>query len=92
MNCLASVLVQRTLPGGLSENCSLVLLASTLHWLSFGVSHSVYSEDAEAIPMFHLLLVVCCPGVHRLLLKEQSSKTVAYFVHRDRTKVPLEKQ
>ena len=57
--------VYKALPAGLSENCSLVFLMSTLLRLPFGVSHSVSSEDAEAVPVFHWLSVASAGlGVH----------------------------
>lgn len=64
--------VYKALPGGLSENCcSLLFLMSTLHQLRFEASHSVSSEDAEAVPVFHWPLVESdVVGVHRMLFKE----------------------
>lgn len=85
--------VYKALPGGLSENCSLMFIMSALHRLPFGVSHCVSSEDDEAIPVFHWLLVRSAVlGVHQMQFKERSNATVSYFVQRDRTKVPLEKK
>lgn len=70
-----------------------VLWCFTLRRLPFGVSHCASSEEAEAVPVFHWLLVRSAVlGVYRMLFKEQSNKTVSYFVQRDRTKMILEKK
>lgn len=53
--------VCKTLPGGLSENSSLIFPMSTFCGLPFGVSHSVFNEDAEAIPVSLSVGQVCCP-------------------------------